>query len=286
MRRIALFIFLFLLISLLSRNVIVSSTKAQDSAAIDPSFDYDRAYQDYVYMGNVYRKAYDDYEIARNQYLKFETLTSRAKAQEKTYGMLKARDDVLGAYLTAIRMRLVEAIGLVEDERAAMYSQIDPEVAWYIEHRNNYKSTDTLDDLVRKSDEASDHYKYTEVVIYQTLSLVYTGKIYDLHNKTSGIVTELEAKVAEIKEDDIDDGGISERRIYLIERWIEEMKDRMSNTIEKLEIGKSYYGSKSKIKEGIAKYRSAGKRIEEGRLLLLEANSFSKEIVREIKTVR
>jgi hypothetical protein len=283
MRRVVVIFLVVFFVTSVFYTGFTSPVKAQD---VDSSFDYQRAYQDYVHMGNTHRKAYEEYEVARNQYIKFGTLTSRAKAQEKTYEMLKTRDDLIRSYLTAIRMRLVQATGLVEDEKAVVYSELDPEVAWYIEHKNSYKSTDTLDELVRKSDEVKKHYEHTTVVIYHTLSLIPIGKMYDHHKKVSDIVVKLESKIAEIKEDEFEDGGIDERKLYLINSWLEETKQGLNLNLEKLSTAKSYFEPESKIKNGSEKYRKSMYEIEAGRKHLLEANSFLKEIIREIKTVR
>src|SRR4030042_6530513 len=82
-----LFSFLFLVPS--------PAIKAQDNQ----EFNFDRAYQDYLFTYNQYRQAHNEYVTAREQYLNYKTLTSKTLALEQTLKMLQERDNTIRTYL-------------------------------------------------------------------------------------------------------------------------------------------------------------------------------------------
>src|SRR3989344_2566962 len=143
MKRLAL-IFLFFFVALI---FFAKSAKSQES-----QFDFLRAYQDYTYNYSIYRRAHNDYVLAKGQYLSYKTLKSKTNAYDKTLAMLQARDEAIKTYLTALRLKLVETEGVPSLERDALFGRIDTEVAWYEDHRGSLASAGRLEDLVVNSD--------------------------------------------------------------------------------------------------------------------------------------
>jgi hypothetical protein len=133
-------------------------------------FTADKAYQDYQYQLTNYRQAYDDFQETRTFYKRNPTLQLREEARKKTLTMLKSRDQLMIVYLTAIRMQIVESTGFTNDDKATIYSKLDPEVSWYQTHVNSYQDGDDLNTLFTKSNESKDRYNsLSKAVIYNTL---------------------------------------------------------------------------------------------------------------------
>ncbi len=159
-------------------------------------FDFDRAYQDYQFSLTAYDQAYTGFGAARDFYLKNPTLTLKEDARKKTLAMLKSRDQLYIVYLTALRMKIVEVKGLTSDEKGAMFTKIDNEVAWYKSHAENYKDGDFLEDLFNKSSESESRYKTnTSPIIYEALFTISLGEQVGLRQDHEAVYSELRAGV-------------------------------------------------------------------------------------------
>ena len=55
-------------------------------------------------------------------------------------------------------MQIVDSTGFDDTKKGAIFSKIDPEVAWYQTHIKNYLDSDELTDLFNKSDESKSRY--------------------------------------------------------------------------------------------------------------------------------
>lgn len=87
-----------------------------------------QAYQDYLYQFDVYRRDLSDFQTARGEYLKFQTLTSQTTALEKTKAMLSQRATLLRTYLLLLTERLNEDQGLTTEEQNRYRSLVSAEV--------------------------------------------------------------------------------------------------------------------------------------------------------------
>ena len=241
-------------------------------------FDFERAYQDYSYNYGVYRRAHNDYILARGQYLTYQTLKSKTNAQGMTLKMLQARDEAVITYLTAIRLKLVETDGVSDFEKEVLFTRIDAEVEWYKGHKSSLPSAGSLEDLVESSREAEGRYKSTEVLLYQALTAILVGKENGFRIELSGIIEEVKAKVAEIRQN-------QDKNTRKVERWILESENRLTRSQEKQfsaqdEVSRLKERERNKYKS----YNEAQSRIKESHQYLKEASSFLKEIVDDLKT--
>src|SRR3989304_259492 len=144
---------------------------------------YERAYQDYTYNYDIYRRANSEYESFRLQYIQYKTLTAQENAREATVRMLQARDETVKTYLTALRTRLSEAGGILDDKRGSLNSQIDASVLWFSDHKDKIPSAGSLDDLVKDSDEAAEYFLEKEYMLYDSLVTISIGKIAFIREK-------------------------------------------------------------------------------------------------------
>lgn len=239
---------------------------------------YDRAYQDYTYNYDIYRKANSEYESYRLQYLQYKTLTAQENAREATAKMLMARDEVNKTYLTAIRARISETGGITDDKRNSLYSQIDSQVIWFGKHRDNIPSAGSLEDLVKDSEEAADYYKTGEFTIYDGLVTISIGKIADIRDKQESTLSDIKSKVSEIRANGDKDTAV-------LERWILDTEDTITRSREK-ELEALAILSELKSKQGKINtdlYDQIISKLSESLQYLKDANSFMKEIVDGIK---
>lgn len=248
--------------------------------AQEPEFDFEKAYKDYVYMSEVYKKAHSEYLLAKSQYNQAQTLTSRTQVQQKTKAMLQARDDVVITYLRALRMRLLEASGVDDIAKQAVFARIDNDIAWYQEHKSKIPSAGTLKDLEADSATAADRFENTYVLAYETLAKTPMGKISNLYSKIDTLLQEIKLKIEIIRQKGDHDTADAER-------WVLEAENKLSRSFEKQLIADENINVlQNGDFNGNAQsyYENVVTALQEANQFMRESNQYLWEILREIKT--
>lgn len=253
----------------------LSSTYSQEPT---PTFDFNRAYQDYLYTYGVYRQAHNEYVTAREQYLSYQTLTAKTLALEKTLDMLQKRDEAVRTYLTALRLKMAETTGITNYQQNTLYLKLDAEVSWYLEHKDNLSSAATIEDLVKSAGGAESRYEKTLVLIYQALGTILEGKENNLRDQTAEQVELIKEKLTQIRQK-------GDKDTTTAERWLLEAENKIVRSQEKSDeamaiLNKMKPSDRNKAND----YNEAQKLFQESHLYLKEANSHLQELIREIKT--
>lgn len=133
------------------------------------------AYQDYLYQFDVYRQMYSEFSVAKNEYLKFKTLTAQATALEKTKFMLSQRDQLLRAYLFLLNEKLNEDAGMGGYEKQLYQTLINNEVKFLDQHSKLVESIGSLEDATNISKQLESHYAIIQGSIRQTITGIALG---------------------------------------------------------------------------------------------------------------
>lgn len=253
------------------------------SQASDRSFN--QAYKEYSVAAEEYRRTHEDYVLARSQYLKFKTLTSKNNAKEVTLKMLESRDEVAKTYLISLKERIKETKGISKGTSEGLIFRIDEELTWFADHKDKLPSAGSLEDLVSDSEEASERYASVTPLIYESLTAISSGRVSHFRERLNNIFSGTRDKVNEIKEEERTDYKFSSRKIQIIDRWIFETENRIARSEEKqaeAETLKAGFGDERKQYASV--YNNTLLLLGESQQYLKEASSFVKEIVREIMT--
>lgn len=240
------------------------------------SFDADKAYQDYLYNYNLYRDSHLRYVSARSEYFSYRTLNAETKALESTRDMLSKRAEVLRTYLVALRMLLIESTGITNYQQNMAFVKLDTETTWLKEHKDSLSAPDSLQDLVKVSEPFESKFPDTEILSYQTLGLILSGRINQLQDKVSNQINLVDQKLNAMKE--------AGENVDKLDRWLIEARKKMALSEQKqkeaediLKEMKSAYGSKrDTFVKGQLTYGESNQ-------YLKEAVSFLTEIINDIK---
>ena len=135
-------ILLGLFISILFFSFSASKTLGEEVSV----FNFEKAYEDYLYNLNLYRDSYHEFATAKEQYASYKTLTSKTLLLEQTINMLQKRDEALKTYLTALRLNLAETTGILNYEQNLLYLELDNQIAWLNNHKETVPSVASLED--------------------------------------------------------------------------------------------------------------------------------------------
>ena len=188
-------------------------------------FTFDRAYSDYVYTFDQYRAAHQQYQLKKNEYLKFKTLTAQTDAYAAGLNLLKARDDVIRTHLTTLRLKLAETPGVNPTERQATFSRIDQEVNWLFAHQTRLQNTTNLKELTRISKEIETRYPTITVLMYQSLTTVLASKQNFFRTQASSHYQGLKTKLINIRDSGED--------TTIFDRWLLQAQQKLELSLER-----------------------------------------------------
>jgi hypothetical protein len=262
------------LLLLTSCFLLLTQTLAQSPTTTE--FNFDRAYQDYLYNYNLYRSAYQDYLVAQNEYQKYKTLSSQTKFLETAKTMLLTRADTVKTYLTALRMKLRETTGIINYQQNLYYVKLDDEVAWVDSYKQSLPSAGSLDDLGQLSSQMEGKSNLYHYLAYKTIGVVVCARESALKEHVQDVISRLENQINQIRNEG--------RNTDVLERWLIEAKQKFARAEEKFTQAQNIYGSITENPSSQTNgYNSAGVALEQSNQYLKETITSLKEIIREIK---
>ncbi len=138
-----------------------------------------RAYEDYLFQSDVYRQKYNEFEIAKNEFLKFGTLTSQTAALEKTRNMLSQRDLLLRSYLLILTERLDESSHMDPSTKALYRTLLNNEIQFLDNHSLLIESVNDIEDAENVSSDLEEHYTILQKTIRQTIIALAVADLED-----------------------------------------------------------------------------------------------------------
>lgn len=234
------------------------------------SAEFSSSYSEFNSAYDAYQTAQAEFEIKRGQYIASKTVAATGEARNATYKLLQARDEAVVKYLSMIRKRLAEAVGVSTTDREIAFSNLDTEIAWFEDHQSNTSSAGSLEDMVDDSKEASDQYSKTTLrIIYKTLGQIAIGKELYLREKQASVVDELKVKLGDIRVDGEIDTDLFDRSIIDIANTINRSRGKNADatillaTFDKQANAKVYDDIVFRISEGVAYLKDANLSLRE-----------------------
>ena len=246
------------------------------SHAFGQTFDFKRAYDDYLYNFNLYRQTHLEYTSAKSEYYAYQTLESETRALEKTRALLFTRNAALATYLTALRMKLVETTNVINYEQSMRFIYLDNQISFLKLNDQKLPAPATIDDLQIVSNEVADKYPEIEILAYQTLTTINAGQV-------EGLTSRLEVEVKKLEEK-IDEARNLGEDTTTVERWLLNVKEKIVLAKRKREEAKNLISTlvpKEQNKKAV--WASSQQLSEEANQYLKEAVSYTKEIIKKLK---
>lgn len=239
--------------------------------------DYDSAYQTFVASYDEYLKQHSEYDVARSGYLQNKTITAQAKAQQETYEMLSARDEVLINYLNVLKLRLGLAVGVDEAVKQSEYTKLDLDLDWYTTHKATLSSAASLEDQTADSNEAKQRYdSITQKTIYEVLAQIALGKDSALRLGQKNLISDTKTILSTITTNgDLDTS--------FLERALLEVENRNTRSEGKNQDAQKILVTLEKSRNPSAGYSDLQFRLNESIQYLKEANTYLLQIIGQIK---
>ncbi|OHD25944.1 MAG: hypothetical protein A2Y38_05705 [Spirochaetes bacterium GWB1_59_5] len=181
-----------------------------------------QAYQDYLYQLDVYRQTHTDFQVAKNEYEKFQSLTSESTALAKTITMLGARDMLLKSYLFLLNEKLNEDRGLSQTEKQLYQTVIGSEVKFLAEHAGRIPSIGSLEDATVVSRELESHYIVLHASLRRTIAGLVLGNLAIQSRQFDSIVASAKALVGANR------GAFALDKQAIMDRWMLQIDNKRS----------------------------------------------------------
>lgn len=238
-----------------------------------------QAYQDYLFQSDTYRQRYSEFTVAKNEYLKFKTLTSQTTALDKTNAMLAQRDLLLRAYLLLLNEKLNEDRGLSATDRSTYQTIINNEVTFLNGHSKLVESIGSLEDTTNVSGQLASHYNILQAAMRRTIGGISLGQLAVFAKQFDIALADASALI------NTNRGVFSPRKQATIDRWIlqinntrslyQQKVDQMSQTNSQLK--------GSSLDEQIRNFDQIRKYIGEARQYLIDSSGYLNELVSALK---
>ncbi|MCX8008641.1 MAG: hypothetical protein N3A54_02965 [Patescibacteria group bacterium] len=263
--KIIIFVFVFLFILNLFPSIKIHASSEQ-------------AYKDYLYQSDIYREKYNEFSIAKNEYLKFKTLTAETSAVVKTREMLAQRANLLRAYLLLLEQKLNES-SVNEKDRALFQTLIQNQIKFLENHARFVESIATLKDAIKANGELESQYLVFSTSIRQIIIGLTEAKLIELSNDYSSIMITTQLLIEEAKRE------LPSEYHGIIERWFQRISDKRILFLQKLDTiqkgrltlqDRSFETIEKKFQETLSIAQQARQELKDGLLHM-------KELMNEMK---
>lgn len=229
---------------------------------------------DYLYQYEQYQKTYQEFTSSRDQYLKYQTLTSQDEAIEATKKIILQRNQVLRAYFLALQWKLRTTSGLVgSSKQEDLISLLDKEITWLEKETEqiNRLANPSLNDLFVISDRLEAKSNQLKSLSYQSLSLILIGKMKNLQADSISLTTLLSDQIS----------SIEATKSAELKEWLKEVENKnylSQKEIELAQQNQELLAKKSKETELPVIYKQIQTNLEKSQEYLNQALTFQKEI--------
>jgi hypothetical protein len=245
-------------------------------------FTFEKARQDYIFSEDNYKQKLFDFNLKKGSYSKNPTLSLKDEFRISSLSFTSIRNILIKNYLTMLRIKVLESDGLNDSQKATIYSKIDTEVSWYENRKNNYQSENTLEDIIKKSNEEDLKYENeTLPVIYYTLAYTSLGDSISIKNRHIKLYKELKSEADGLVNLGRADKSLFERWFNDIERELNLIANIESQTITEIE--KIQGADKYQRESG---YENSVEIIDPVKSNLLRLNGFVMELENVIESKR
>lgn len=238
-----------------------------------------QAYKDYLYQFDQYRQKYNEFLVAKNEYLKFKTLTSESTALAKTKIMISQRDLLLRSYLILLTEKLNEVPELNPSDKSLYQSLLTNEITFLEAQSKLAESIGSLEDANTVSRQLESHYNILQTSIRQTIIGISLGNLGFLSKQYDTALADAQALVNSNR------GIFPPSKQDTLDRWLLQISNTRSLYQEKIDTIRSTNTALkgSELREIDQSYVRMQTQVNEARQYLQKGTSYMGELLTALK---
>jgi hypothetical protein len=238
-----------------------------------------QAYQDYLSQFDQYRQSYSDFQVAKNEYAKFKSLSAQTDALTKTKLMLTKRNALLLSYLSLLNEKLNEDQGLSVSDKQSYQTLIKNEETFLETQSATVPSAQSLDDVTHISQALESHYIVLQTSIRQILLGLSLGQLSILAAQYDKTLLGAQAIITSYG------NTFTPSKLETINQWMRQIKDKRTNFQQKYDSASEGNAQLKAVdvQELDQKYTDLTKNMTDARQYLQEGASFFIELTNALK---
>jgi hypothetical protein len=238
-----------------------------------------QAYQDYLYQFDVYRNINTNFQVAKNEYQKFQSLSAQSDALGKAKILLSQRDTLLRSYLLLLNEKLMEDQGLSPSTKQLYQALLANEVTFLNSHAQLIPSAGSIDDVTQVSNQLSSHYMVLQTTIRQIMIGLSLGQLSILSHYYDQAVKDAQILVANYS------GVFTPQKQETMNRWVLQITNKRAFYQQKYDalVQKNAALVAQDEQDLDTQYNAAIQEIAEARQYLKEGASFLIELKNSLK---
>ncbi len=241
-----------------------------------------KAREDYVFTEDTYKKDLFDFNLKKGAYAKNSTLSLKEEFRLSAHKFAGTRNRLLVSYLNLVRAKVKESNGLTTSEKDSVFQKIDSEVNWYLNRKNEYQTSETLENIISKTKEEDLRYtNETLPAIYFSLSYHNLGSIIDIKSKHQNIYLKLKNEASNLIQLGRADSSLFDRWFKDIDREITVLSTIEVNTKTQIE---KIYGAD--IYQRGSSYKRSLEEISLSKQSLFKLNKYILELENTVSSKR
>jgi len=240
-----------------------------------------QAYQDYLYQFDRYRQTYSDFQLARDTYLKYHSLTSQTAAVSATQTMMTQRNLLLRSYLLFLNEKLNENQGLGFATKQYYREKLQQEIAFLDAQNQQIAELTSIDEATNISKLLETHYVALHITIRQTIIALTMGKLLRLSMAFDQNLQTAQALVSD------NTTVLSPEKVGIINRWLIQIQNTRSLYQQQLDEITTFSTTKFTTVRAMQdleqKSEDIDKKFTEAQGLLAQMTSYLGEVVTALK---
>lgn len=233
------------------------------------------AYQTYLAQFDTYRATLNSFKVARDEYLKYKTLTAQQSALELTRKILSDRALLLRSYLLFLNEKLKES-GYMDPASKTLYTTlINNEITFLQDNNSLMTDVSAISDAEGASQQLTSHYTILQSSIYQTIVALKSAELA----KLDAAYYQLFTQAYELFQ--ANRSSYTSEKQTTLDRWFLQVQNKRSLYQQKMDaIAKENTTLKSNSMDAIAStFATIQKEFLEARQYLSEGSAFLQEVI-------
>jgi len=161
-----------------------------------------------------------DFQTAKNDYLKFQSLTSQTAALDKTKQLLAQRDTLFTTYLLLLSEKVDENPGLSPSDKQTYQQLIAGETSFLTSHAKQIPGVSSLDDAIALSTPFESHYKTLYLTIKKVLASLALGQLANLDRSYQSLISQAQSIIS------TNASAIPTSKQTVISQWVDQIQKK------------------------------------------------------------
>lgn len=241
--------------------------------------DFDQQKIEFTKILEEYNNSYSDFQIAKNSYETYRTLSSLTSALDKSKIYLQKRDELIIKHLELLITKIDELNFSDESFKNSLVQKAGDEINFFQVQNNLIPAIATINDVNRAAQKAEDEIPLTNIRSKQILGTILITKIRGLMTDYDATTKNITDKINEIKTKSTRSKSTTDKW----ERWLVEVNNKRTLADNGLLQGTTDLNA-IKINDNVEKkFDQIRINIVQSSLYLKEGANFIKEILGEMK---